>query len=268
MLSVAEREHYRETGWVRIPGVVPPSACVDVADAVWRALERVHGFRRDDSASWRSELPRRLGRRLAPADLAPLATPKLIALIDDLLGAGNWDHPRVWAQPLPVFPAPGPWDVPSRMWHLDYPVRDLRPDDWAVKMLCLLSPLAPRGGGTLLLSGSHRLVGRLAAAGHRGGSADVRTLLAREHEWLCALLSRTEGVDRVRRFMEEGARLDGVPVRVVEVTGEPGDVVLFHPWMLHTLAPNRRGEPRLLLAQNFTARSALWVYRPDPAGWR
>lgn len=265
MLSVAEREHYLETGWVRIPGVVPPSACAASADALWRALERVHGFRRDDPASWRSELPRGLGRRLAPADLAPLATPKLIALIDDLLGAGTWERPRLWAQPLPAFPAPGPWDVPSRMWHLDYPVRGPRPGNWAVKMLCLLSPLAPCGGGTLLLAGSHRLVARLAAAGYRGRSADVRKLLAREHEWLCALLSHSHGVDRVRCFMEDGARLDGVPVRVVEVTGEPGDVVLFHPWLLHTLALNCRREPRLLVGQNFTTRDALSVYRPDAA---
>ena len=151
------------------------------------------------------------------------------------------------------------------MWHLDYPVRGPRPGDWAVKMLCLLSPLAPRGGGTLLLSGSHRLVGELAAAGHRGGSADVRTELARRHEWLRALLSRTEGIDRVRRFMEEGALIDGVPVRVVELTGSTGDVVLFHPWLLHTVAPNRRREPRLLVGQNFTARDALSIYRPDAA---
>ena len=51
MLSAAERERYRETGWVRIPGVVPASACAGAADALWRALERVHGFLRDDPAT-------------------------------------------------------------------------------------------------------------------------------------------------------------------------------------------------------------------------
>lgn len=263
MLTPAQRERYLRTGWVQIPAVVPVSACRSVAEALWKVLESDHGMRPEDRGSWRTELPRRLGRRLPAEILAPLATPALIALIDDLLGADTWSRPRLWAQPLPVFPTPGPWDVPSGGWHLDYPVRAAPPGAWAVKMLCLLAPLAPRGGGTLLLSGSHRLVGQLAARGYRGASSGVRAALAREHEWLRALTSCHETSDRVRRFMVEGAVLDRVPVRVEELIGAPGDVVLFDPRLLHAPSPNRRSEPRLLMAQNFTTRAGLAVYRPD-----
>ena len=39
---------------------------------------------------------------------------------------------------------------------------------------------------------------------------------------------------------------DGIPVRVVELTGRPGDVVLTHPWTLHHAAPNTASYPRMM----------------------
>ena len=42
--------------------------------------------------------------------------------------------------------------------------------------------------------------------------------------------------DRFARFMIGGDEIDGVRVRVIEATGEPGDVCLMHPWTLHTTA--------------------------------
>ena len=40
--------------------------------------------------------------------------------------------------------------------------------------------------------------------------------------------------------------------RVVELVGEPGDVVFFHPWLLHAAAPNRRSVPRFMFTQSAT----------------
>jgi hypothetical protein len=45
--------------------------------------------------------------------------------------------------------------------------------------------------------------------------------------------------DRVGAFMDRETIVDGVPLRVVELTGEPGDMVLCHPVMVHL----RRSEP-------------------------
>ena len=39
----------------------------------------------------------------------------------------------------------------------------------------------------------------------------------------------------------------GHPVRVVEDTVQPGDVILMHPLTLHTRPTNEGTEPRLLL---------------------
>jgi ectoine hydroxylase-related dioxygenase (phytanoyl-CoA dioxygenase family) len=49
--------------------------------------------------------------------------------------------------------------------------------------------------------------------------------------------------------MGEGAVVDGVPLRVVELTGEPGDVFLMHSDCFHAAAANRSGEPRMMLTE-------------------
>jgi len=36
------------------------------------------------------------------------------------------------------------------------------------------------------------------------------------------------------------------PLRVVELTGEPGDMVFCHPLMVHCKAPNRGTRPRFM----------------------
>jgi ectoine hydroxylase-related dioxygenase (phytanoyl-CoA dioxygenase family) len=41
-------------------------------------------------------------------------------------------------------------------------------------------------------------------------------------------------------------------VRVVELTGEPGDVVFMHPHLLHAAAPNRSDSPRFMITGGVT----------------
>jgi hypothetical protein len=49
--------------------------------------------------------------------------------------------------------------------------------------------------------------------------------------------------------MRRGAVVEGVPVRVAELAGEAGDVVIGHPWLLHCGAPNCGPAPRLMRVQ-------------------
>jgi ectoine hydroxylase-related dioxygenase (phytanoyl-CoA dioxygenase family) len=43
------------------------------------------------------------------------------------------------------------------------------------------------------------------------------------------------------------ARVHGVDVRVVELDGAAGDVVLLHPHLLHAAAPNHGSETRVMV---------------------
>jgi hypothetical protein len=52
--------------------------------------------------------------------------------------------------------------------------------------------------------------------------------------------------DRTAAFMDRETVVDGVPLRVVELTGEQGDMVFCHPVMVHCVAPNRGEWPRFM----------------------
>ena len=77
----------------------------------------------------------------------------------------------------------------------------------------------------------------------------MRRRLKAKHPWFDALMSPTPDLDRTERFMAGNTLVDGVPVQVEEMTGQPGDVFIMHPGALHAIAPNARREPRLALTQ-------------------
>jgi hypothetical protein len=73
----------------------------------------------------------------------------------------------------------------------------------------------------------------------------ARDTFLRSHEWLRALTKDDGSPDRNERFMQE-IDIDGLPARVVELTGAPGDVFITHPWVFHSIAVNARTTPRLM----------------------
>ena len=125
---------------------------------------------------------------------------------------------------------------------------------WKVSSLCGSScawqNCSPTGGGTLFLAGSHRLVQDLAdkIAAEKLRSAEAREGLIRNHPWVKGLCSFDANVDRVREFVKDGATIGDVNIRVVEMTGEPGDVFMTHPLILHAGSTNCAQGPRLVLS--------------------
>ena len=109
----------------------------------------------------------------------------------------------------------------------------------------------PRGGGTLILSGSPGLLieqeRRLTARERHGSITALRDRFHRSHPWLLALTGQAPSpADRIAAFMDRETLVDGVPLRVVELTGEPGDMVFCHPVMVHCAAQNRGARPRFM----------------------
>jgi hypothetical protein len=56
--------------------------------------------------------------------------------------------------------------------------------------------------------------------------------------------------------MHAGAVLDGVPLRVAELLGEPGDVTLMHPWAFHAPSANCGTGPRMMVSHSLFRRSS------------
>jgi hypothetical protein len=172
-------------------------------------------------------------------------------VIDDLLGPGNWCPPRDWGRALVTFPEPGPWDAPAGLWHWDSDCDRHIPALNALFVVSFVGSVAPRSGGTLILSGSPRLLMRheatLTREERRSAPAIRRELFYRTHPWLMALAGKAPSPrDRIAAFMDVETEIDGVPTRVVELTGEPGDMVFCHPAIVHAVAPNRGDRPRFM----------------------
>jgi Phytanoyl-CoA dioxygenase (PhyH) len=250
MLTAGQREEFDRLGLVRIPAAVARNDALEMCDQVWDALRVRHRILREDPKTWK-------GRRLTGTHHLPKSvtfekagSSRVCEALDDLLGAQSWHRPERWGSLLVVFPdGAHQWQVPHKNWHLDFPAMRSLTGLFAVRLFTCLAKLEPGGGGTLFLAGSHRLVQRLAegAQVERIRSADARKALIRNYPWVKELCSLDEKADRVRHFMDTATAVDGVELRVVEMTGDPGDVVLAHPMMLHAPAGNSREVPRIVL---------------------
>ena len=258
-LTAEQREAFGREGVLRLPGFYPADLVNPMADAIWEDARQRFGVERDRPETWP---PTRIGqhaklRKRGVFD--PLGTAQLRALGDAFLGAGTWDPPRHWGQPLLVsFPA-GKWDVPHNVWHLDLPAADYTEALPMIRFFAFLAPVRPRGGGTPYIEGSHLAVmdrARAAGPGETLRSAELRKALEREEPWLADLL-KPGGEDRVAQFMRKSGVMRGFPVRVGEMTGEPGDLIVMHPAMIHSVANNALDQPRLVGAITLYTRDAL-----------
>lgn len=235
-LTADQAKIYERDGVVRLPGLIPASDIKAMRAAVWRKL---------DARPGRAARPSKLTARDGEFDA--MATLGVRGLLDDLLG--EWDEPARWGLPLVAFhTGQAAWDVPHENWHVDL---GGLPGDYALaRFFVILEPSRPGGGGTGYVAGSHRLFAAIAEReGRFRSSGEARRRLIAQAPWFGELSSTRPGEDRIQRFMQDGAEIDGVPVRVCEMLGDSGDVIVMHPLMLHAPMPNVLPTPRMMLTQ-------------------
>jgi hypothetical protein len=106
----------------------------------------------------------------------------------------------------------------------------------------------------LALAGSHRLVDRYSADAPEGplvgNSVSWRRLLNREN-WTRELIRPGDEPARTTKLMASRGDADGVELRIVEMTGEPGDVYITDIHTFHCVAPNASNRPRIMLGRLF-----------------
>jgi hypothetical protein len=255
MVSEQALERFHARGTLVLEAAFSASDAGDMRRLIWDDLGRRHGCVETDRSTWTIEQPTGFKALARARAFDAIGTDVLWEAVDAVLGTGTWTRPDSWGVPLVTFPREGDWDVPAAQWHLDFPVRG-RPDALpGVRVLAFVSQIEPHGGGTVVLAGSHTLCERRATshptdAGH---SSVVRTDLARTDPWLAGLFSDDATSDRVARFVDDTHTYEGVELRVEELCGGPGDVVLMHPWLFHAPAPNRREVPRFMVSHSIFA---------------
>jgi hypothetical protein len=272
MLTPQQRDEFLRCGVLRIPGAVPSRDADAMCDSVWNVLRARYGTRRDDPKTWKAQ--RIAGTKDRPKSMTfeQIANPALRAVFDDLLGSAAWERAEDWGSLLVSFPGAFPeardgWDVPHQGWHFDAPVVRSLPHLYGVRLFTCLAKLSPGGGATLFVAGSPRLAQGLASA--RGAakirSADIRKALIQRYTWMKELCSFDPAIARIPRFMKTATIVEDVEVRVVEMTGEPGDVFLVHPLMMHAASPNCSTFPRMVLSTTVYQRGVDWsaLYGPE-----
>ena len=254
VLTPEQRTQFEHEGFVRVCGAFASEAAAAMRDVIWEELRERYGVDRDDRSTWTVEFPAHLQGLKRRPEFRAISSSRTIGAIDDLLGEGNWDHPRHWGAFFIVFPKETrSWTVPSEGWHVDAEYTAPPEPLFGLKVFALLGDVAPRAGGTMLVVGMHRVIPSFVAKQPPeivGKLPRARKALMRSHPWLVELSKPGDGSERVERFMLREGEIGGVPVRVVEVTGNAGDVVLVHPWLLHVRPVNAGSDPRFVLAKD------------------
>ncbi|HKD65988.1 MAG TPA: phytanoyl-CoA dioxygenase family protein [Candidatus Binataceae bacterium] len=251
MFTIAQRDEFEDRGIVRLPGAIARADAEAMCNRVWRALEKRYGLRRESPVTWKGQSL--LGTHHLPKSetFPEIGSPAIRSALDDLFGSGNWQPPERWGSLLATFPnSHDQWTVPHRAWHLDYPASSEMKELSIVRIFVCLAKLEPCSGGTVFVASSHRAIQNLVSKDGvaRMRSADARTALIRTYDWMRSLCTLDESLNRVEAFMRKSFVADGVELRVVEMTGEPGDAFLTHPLLLHAGSKNAATHPRIALS--------------------
>ena len=257
MLTETQRQEFADRGYLRLEQAFSTSEAAAMEDLVWSALTERQGVTRDEPESWSAAVITGLQDLKTDAVFDPIGGPATTGALDDLLGPDAWLRPRQWGQFLVTFPRRGDAIDPftKAIWHSDFDYAT-DPDRLAGALVfSFLSTVAPHSGGTAILEGSHRVVQRFVSVRPRAELEPMkraRKALLQSDPWLTRRAS-DGGDDWLERNVGRDATIDGVEVRVAELIGAPGDVVIGHPWLLHAPAPNRATQPRMMRVQRIHA---------------
>jgi len=221
-------------------------------DIIWDRYAQEFQIFRDDPSTWTLDngegvRPYYAGcQRLADSKSWTLMQERINGELDSMFGEGQWKCGSA-ATLLVNGPSTGiSWTTPYN-WHTDEPVIPQAEHPESYYVFVLLDDLKSQGGSTMIVEGSVRR----ALAYDRPfllGGADLKTDLAKEHVWFEKLFfkpSETETAEiRAERFASEGICSAGVALRVVELTGSAGDIIIWDPRALHSASDNVNGIPR------------------------
>ena len=259
MLSASQVDEFREYGILKVPGLITEEAINNIQVHTRAYFEDIGYWRQ---GAWAIDKIPKIAKtdRLQPAktlkrskiftEIMTSETDSVIrSLCEDAEPVLGSDRPQL----LFTLPCIEDWDVPSRVWHVDVP---RLPDNVfpGVQLFTFVEPVVHAGGGTLAVSGSHRLI-------NEDGYVRSKFMKRRLKRQLYFRRLFNKKVPDRKRFLTESGQADHVPLKVVEMTGEPGDAYITDLRLLHTVAPNANPEPRVMLTQRYYRRSALPLIR-------
>jgi len=260
MFTTAERETFARQGLIKRENFLPAEKVATARAVIFQHLAQAGLWQQDgwrlDQGQLATELTAGMALvkpldhhpaiiELADAEVAAAAS----ALVDGRPLFPMSRHPGL----LFTLPNATTWTVPHQHWHVDLP-RLADGGVPGVQIFAFLEKVEPGGGGTLAVAGSHRLGNTKG----RINSGDLRKQLKQEPYFAELMAEPTK--DRLH-FLHKVGHGGGVALQVVEMTGAPGDLYFMDLRVFHTIAPNARQIPRIMLTQRYLlerARIALY----------
>lgn len=226
-------DHFRAHGYVRLSGFHPRKRMAPVRQQLLDELKRLNIWAAGKSLSsaWRGMPPFQQIARLATLVKAPgvhesWMTSELLANVAALAGREP-GREQLATQLLLSLPHQGNWTLQGLNWHVDVTAEP--PERLpGIQAFVLIDDVAPHGGATLALAGSHRVSG-LAAQ-----SQALRARLKTSKDLLTDL--KALGID------------------IVEMSGSAGDVFLMDMRLLHTPSINATKHIRMMATSRFILR--------------
>ena len=235
-------ETYARDGVVLLPGVLDPKALVEALDAwEWSVANpgpAASSFASHSDATFYQDLynPRVLEGYTSMLRASPL--PAVITSI--------WGTPEIWFMYEQVFLKEG-GEARRTPWHQDSSYLTIAGDHLAVAWITFDAVSA--ADSLEFVRGSHK--GPL----YNGSRFELGDDTAPLHP--DAPMPRLPDIEAHRGAYD-----------IVSFPVEPGDVVLFHPSMLHGGAPTHPGMRRRTLTLRYFGANAVYDERPGPAGPR
>ncbi|MDH3492494.1 MAG: hypothetical protein OEM82_03010 [Acidobacteriota bacterium] len=253
MLTDAQKQEFEQAGFVRIPNAFSIEDAGPMREAVYGELEKQCGIERDDPASWDSSVwPKFQDIKFDPV-FESIGSQKTRSVLDELLG--DWQEPSNWGQFLVSMPKPEEkWTVPHNLWHTDFGFDKLIDPLPGVLLISFITDVGPKCGGTAAISGGHHLVKKFVEtkdSEFRKKMKRVRESFMKSDPWLLDLCDKDQK-DR-ERLMNDVSTVQGIPTRVCELTGKTGDIIIGHPWLLHTSSINCGGTVSMRRVQRIMA---------------
>lgn len=252
VLSPEEMAQFEEKGHIRIPEAFPREEALSMQDAMWAHLHEMYGTVKEDRSTW-SPVTSAMNERQADPIYKAIESERFCGAIDQFLGPGIWQKPKHWGSFLVTFPPTEPtaWTLPTTIWHWDTHPGDYPEKITSLRVFLFFSEVKPQGGGTLMVEGGHRLtrqfVKSLPPKERKLKFRPLRKKFEKSNPWLAELCGhKTRPSGRIEHFMDTPTEVNGIPLRVIEMTGEPGDAILCHPLFWHAGAPNVNDYPRFM----------------------
>lgn len=236
VLKPSEAEQFMELGHFLLRDAFPASAAAEVRQILWDFM----GLKPDDPSGW-TKAVNHLKHNIEGGPVPRVYSQRVMDAFDDVMGAGRHKKNNAlgwWPVSFPGFDKP-PWTPPTAGWHvdgiqfhhhIDEPTQGLLP-------IFIFSEIGPGDGGTALAEKSHIITARVLKDAEPAG-LDIGELCKRVN-------AHPRG-------------------NVIEANGNPGDVILLHPFMAHARSNNTGKNVRFICNPCISLHEKMNLNRANP----